>query len=150
MTNAQVVVTTPYTEILLVDDDEITLMVSERFILKSGISASIKKFLNGKEAFDYLVVLDHAEDCLVLLDINMPVMNGWAFLDAISKNDRLSSVDVVILSSSVSDADKQHAATFPQVKRYLEKPVSSAMFERLKDPQVLGRCISKVQALSTQ
>ncbi len=123
----------PDTEILLVDDDKIALLISERFLLKSGMSADIQKFLNGEEALEHLLHHNNAKRCLVFLDINMPVMNGWEFLDRINDNDQLRSVNVVILTSSVDVADIQRSSQYSQVMKYIEKPVCVGTFLQLRD-----------------
>lgn len=122
----------PDFEILLVDDDRIALMIHERFILKSGMSADIQKFLNGKEALEHLLTQKKAKHRLVFLDINMPVMNGWEFLDNINGNDQLKALNIVILTSSVDVADIQRAGRYQQVVKYIEKPVSVDTFRQLR------------------
>lgn len=123
----------PDTEILLVDDDKIALMISERFILKSGMSADIQKFLNGKEALEHINQHNCAKHCLVFLDINMPVMNGWEFLESISGDDKLKELNIVILTSSVDVADVQRSRQYSQVVKYIEKPVSVSTFQQLRE-----------------
>lgn len=123
----------PDTEILLVDDDKIALMISERFLLKSGMSADIQKFLNGEEALEHLLHHNNAKHCLVFLDINMPVMNGWEFLECINDIEQLRAVNVVILTSSVDVADIQRSSQYTQVMKYIEKPVSVDTFLQLRD-----------------
>jgi CheY-like chemotaxis protein len=69
---------------------------------------------------------------LVLLDINMPVMTGWEFLDRIQDQPVAERVKVAMVTSSVDRSDKVKAETYAQVVSFLEKPVTNDMLQTLK------------------
>lgn len=110
-------------KILIVDDDPTMLFLHSSLIVKSGISAEPVTFLNGQEAYEYLVA-NNAPDFayLVLLDLNMPVMNGWEFLERVKDTELLSQLDIVIVTSSIDKADRQKAKHFEKVVAYITKP----------------------------
>ena len=122
-------------ELLLVDDDRIFNLLHTRLFEKAGVSkSSLKSFLGGDECIAYLD--DHASPgqtiFLVLLDITMPVMDGWDFLEELQTRSYKDNTLVVMVSSSVDGADKEKAKTYSQVLDYVEKPLSPRFIEQLK------------------
>jgi len=67
-----------------------------------------------------------------MLDINMPIMNGWDFMDAIKEKGMDKNVSVIILTSSINNADKIKAKKYDMVVDYVEKPLSIEHLNRLK------------------
>lgn len=85
---------------------------------------------NGKE----LISLLEQHPCdIVLLDINMPEMNGFEFLDALLKNKNIdcNKLKIFILTSSLNVKDKEQAGKYPILKGYLEKPLNILNFKEL-------------------
>lgn len=121
------------TEVLIVDDDQIFVMIQQLLFVECGLNDSPLVFSNGREALDFLEA-SGGEDrfFLVLLDINMPVMDGWEFLDAISDTFPIERVRVVLVSSSVNVGDKLKANQYRHVISYLEKPVKPESLTALK------------------
>lgn len=109
------------TNILLVDDDPIVNFLSEMVLTKMGFNR-INAVTNGKQALDSL----KKEDCpnLVFLDINMPVMGGFSFLTRALKEILCRQMNVVILTSSSRQKDKDQANQFSNVVDYIEKPLN--------------------------
>lgn len=116
--------------ILLVDDDEINNFISIKLIKKALDNTSISSCLNGKFAIDQLVELqNNTPESLpdfILLDINMPIMNGWEFLDEYKRLelDPLGKTKIYIISSSVFSNDINKAKSYPLVKNFISKPLS--------------------------
>jgi CheY-like chemotaxis protein len=114
--------------ILLVDDDEITNFVHETLIEKMEITQQILVALNGQEALDLIKqgkVNDFGSNSLIILDINMPVMNGFEFLAAYHQLDeRLrQSLLIVMLTSSVNPKDVERIKQLG-VEDILHKPLN--------------------------
>lgn len=120
-------------EVLIVDDDRIFVTIQQRMVVMSGLHHSPRVFVNGREALDFLGT-SVGEDSffLVLLDINMPEMDGWEFLDAISGTFSTDRVRVVVVSSSINVADKEKAKRYRHVISYLEKPIKPENLTALK------------------
>ncbi len=120
--------------ILLIDDDLATNFINKRIIQKADISAHIQVALNGKEAIDYLCkkgkfeskTNEFPQPQLILLDINMPVMDGWEFIQAYQNLDiaNKENITVVMLSSSFNPADKAKADSIEQISDFKQKPIS--------------------------
>ncbi|MHA4738706.1 response regulator [Dyadobacter sp. MSC1_007] len=119
-------------KILLVDDDKIMLFLHDTFLKRSGIVCDTVLCGNGKEALDYLDNYERPETTfLVLLDINMPVMNGWEFLKTIRSRPYLARVLIVMVSSATEETEKARAFTFAQVIDYQQKPLNIESCKRI-------------------
>ncbi|MBL4804164.1 MAG: response regulator [Alphaproteobacteria bacterium] len=108
-------------KILLVDDSEADHFLSESLIEVFDPSVTIFKTYHGKEALEFLKT--NFKPDLILLDLNMPLMNGLQFLENYSYT-RQRNAPVVILTSSELNTDKADALKFEAVKLFITKPLS--------------------------
>lgn len=119
--------------VVVVDDDEIILFLHSKIIQVVGLHKSPKTFNSALKALDFFDSLsDDATPILLFLDINMPVMDGWGLLDVIHQEDFDKKIHVVMVTSSVDQADKEKAALYDRVIDFVEKPFSKANLEKLK------------------
>ena len=105
--------------IVLIDDDPISTFVTEKLI-----SRNVKEpcqFFKYQSARTALAEISAIKPNYLFLDLNMPEMNGWDFLDQFHPEDQ--SAQVYILSSSVDERDISRASTYRTVKDYLSKPL---------------------------
>ena len=111
--------------VIVIDDNEDDLLFAQISVQRCGHPADLKQFLRGQDALAFLASAELTEPALVLLDINMPVMNGFDFLDAFEQLPvaRRVNVMVVMLTSSIDQRDRQRAFSYASVKDYLRKPV---------------------------
>jgi CheY-like chemotaxis protein len=119
-----------YNAIFLVDDDPINNLINRRLLGKADISKNILEFQDAEDALAEIKRLSKDEGILILLDINMPVMNGWEFLDKYSTFFPFRKDRIVILSSSIDFLDRQRAKEFEIVSGFLEKPMT---LDKIKD-----------------
>lgn len=108
--------------ILVIDDSEADQFIMKTLIHKYDSTVDVVKALNGQEALQRLQTLKTHPD-LILLDINMPGMNGHEFLKEYEKTYGKKSI-VVMLTSSEQDQDKVKAHSHKSVKCYMVKPLS--------------------------
>ncbi len=124
-----------FTDVLLVEDDPITIMVCERIIKMTLFAENVKSCLNGKIALDYLLSIKQNEALpkIIFLDINMPVMNGWDFLTELDKVKSYFKElpDIYLLSSTVDPEDYTKAKDFLIVKGFISKPLSKEALEKI-------------------
>src|ERR1700710_2957076 len=116
--------------ILLVDDDEINNFISIKLIKKALLNTDIVACLHGKYAIDLLLDIQRNDPSklpdYILLDINMPIMNGWEFLDEYTRLniDPLGKSKIYIISSSVFSNDISKARSYPLAKNFISKALS--------------------------
>lgn len=125
-------------KILCVDDDPITLMLCRKVIVKAGFAAETDSASNGEDAlkyFDALIQSKTEAPKLIFLDLNMPVMGGWEFLDHFSTEPYtgyFNDVKVIVLSSTIDPQDIEKARTYPMVLQFMSKPITVEMLNELK------------------
>ncbi|RMB63249.1 response regulator [Dokdonia sinensis] len=114
----------------IIDDDDMYISLITRLIDIKKLSKNLLIFKNGKEALDYFVrTLQHLEERglpqVILLDLNMPVMDGWQFLTELGKYDfpALKETTLYIVSSSINPVDIERSKAISLVKDFLIKPV---------------------------
>jgi CheY-like chemotaxis protein len=113
-----------YNLIFLVDDDPINNLINRRLLGKAGIGNHIEEFQSAQEALEKIKSIDTDKTLLLFLDINMPVLNGWEFLDCYISIFPERKDTIIILSSSIDYQDRQKAMEYPIVSGFLEKPLS--------------------------
>jgi CheY-like chemotaxis protein len=107
--------------IIMIDDDEMARYLFKAIIQRSDPALPIMVFPTAFEVVD-LLAQNSIQPALIVLDINMPVMNGWEFLEALEKLSY--TVPVYMLSSSDDAADLNRAKKFENVKDYFVKPLT--------------------------
>lgn len=135
-------------KILCVDDDSISLTISKLLLKRTGFTNDVVTAVDGSDALDYFKDLFATssvpvEDApaLILLDINMPVMNGWEFLEAYIPlfADKLPDTKVIILSSTIDPEDFSRAKKFPVVAQFVSKPLSVENLAELKENEFVQK-----------
>ncbi|MFV0531234.1 MAG: response regulator [Flavobacteriales bacterium] len=105
-------------KVLLVEDDKVEVLKFKRVLKQLDIKSNFSISKNGEEALNYLK--EELPD-LILLDLNMPRMNGFEFLEAI-KNTRYEKIPLFILTTSNSDQDIEKSKEY-KIKGYVVKPI---------------------------
>ncbi|WPP52932.1 response regulator [Catalinimonas niigatensis] len=111
-------------KVLMIDDNELDLLISRKLISKQVTSLEFTEFTDASQALFYLQELQENEFDIILLDLNMPDMNGWDFLDEYQKLDA-HKANVYILTSSLDTRDKLRSREYEVVKGYFDKPLKS-------------------------
>jgi CheY-like chemotaxis protein len=124
--------------VLLIDDDETINYLHNRLLEKNSFTTNVAISINGKEGLDSIrqlnTKIDADEMALVFLDLNMPIMNGWEFLDNLAeiKEDIKIQYKIYILSSTINPDDKKKAKEHELVSGFLTKPLTREHLEQLK------------------
>ncbi|GAB3579330.1 response regulator [Hymenobacter daeguensis] len=124
----------------LIDDDSLAIYLTEQLLRAEGFSNAICTFQSAEEALQKLVTeKDNAVPDVVFLDLNMPMMNGWQFLDALApyEDELRGSCHIYILTSSLALTDLEKSKRYDLVAGLIHKPLDSeeirAIQSRLED-----------------
>lgn len=124
----------------IIDDDKIYVNLVKKIIeIKKKLSENLLVYKNGKEALDYFKdTMEGATDeeklpDIIFLDLNMPVMDGWEFLNEFIKikNHLNKKITLYVVSSSIDPRDLERAKSFNLVTDYLIKPIELKKFEKI-------------------
>ncbi len=107
--------------ILLVEDDQVDALTVQRAFKQLEIPNKILHVENGEEALD-LLVSNEIRPCIILLDLNMPKMNGLEFLEIAKKDESIKSIPIIILTTSKEHQDRITSFNY-SVAGYMVKPV---------------------------
>ncbi|AVR44950.1 response regulator [Christiangramia fulva] len=125
----------------IIDDDKIYVNLVKKIIEIKKLSENLLIYKNGKEALDYFTnIMENATDenklpDIIFLDLNMPVMDGWEFLNEFIKvkNNLNKKITLYVVSSSIDPRDLERAKSFNLVTDYLIKPIELKKFEKIFD-----------------
>jgi len=122
--------------IYVVDDDDIYQYAIKRKILKRKLSAEVNTFKNGQDAIKYLSeVVGRGEPLpdMILLDLNMPIMDGWDFLDEyVQISPKITKkILLYVVSSSVQSSDIDRAKSICGVTDYIVKPIDDQQLDEI-------------------
>lgn len=118
----------------IIDDDPIFVFGSKVLLKKHGFASNIVVFQNGKEALETIEKLLDPEGVLpevIFLDLNMPIMDGWEFLEAFGKLSGVEDVRLYILSSSIDSRDMERAKHYDSVTDFIPKPLTDGKISEL-------------------
>jgi CheY-like chemotaxis protein len=120
--------------ILLIDDDTATNFINAHLLRMLGCAETIVIKENGREAIEYLKETGLQPD-LIFLDINMPCMNGWEFLEAYRLLDPALAehVTIIMLTTSPQLEDQIKAADTPEIAEFRNKPLNKEMLQSVLD-----------------
>jgi CheY-like chemotaxis protein len=113
--------------ILLVEDDQVDTMTVKRALKEIHVTNPLIHLENGEEAVHYLHDAEREKPCIILLDLNMPIMNGIEFLQVVKHDDYLRRIPVVVLTTSEEQQDKVNSFNLG-VAGYMAKPVDYRQF----------------------
>ncbi len=128
--------------VCLIDDDKIYQFTATMILEATGLTNSIAAFLNGKDAINFLkdpnTTLNGQLPDIIFLDINMPVMNGWEFLEEFQQFSASLSqpIKIYLVSSSVDESDINKSKNYPSVTDYVIKPLNRDKYRQLLTSQV--------------
>ncbi|WP_306352905.1 response regulator [Flavobacterium sp. '19STA2R22 D10 B1'] len=118
----------------IVDDDSIFTYGVKKLMEISNFCERILVFHNGLDAIQHIKVLINNKETLpevLLLDLNMPIMDGWQFLDEIIKIEPANSITIFIVSSSIDSHDHEKALEYKRISKFIIKPILKSDLEKI-------------------
>lgn len=118
----------------IIDDDKLTVKLMSILISKNDFCEEIQSFYNAQHAIDKLKQNDLEGGFLpdaILLDLNMPFMDGWQFLDEFILLSLKKEISIFIMTSSIDPADIEMAKKYSVVKQYIMKPITAEKLNTL-------------------
>lgn len=112
-------------KILIIDDDEASNYIATRTIQTSQADTEVITVLNGMEAIDYFKNNVENIPNYVLLDVNMPLMNGFEFLTWYNNSVHKGQTKIILFSMAIGDEERRMVDKFEDVVAYIEKPLSN-------------------------
>jgi CheY-like chemotaxis protein len=134
--------------VLLIDDNESDNFLHQRVIEKAGIAEHLEILENGKEALDYIATKgtcgtpedSYCQPELIFLDINMPVVDGWEFLEEFNKREYIQKENTifVMLTTSLNPSDKTRAEKMAEISCFKYKPLTLDMIDEIMQKHFAG------------
>lgn len=120
--------------IWIVDDDAIFTFTAKRILMANRLTKRIDTFINGdlaKNRLDFLKTQGGPFPNVILLDINMPVIDGWQFMDEFSSLPNKKDIVIYLVSSSIDPKDREKALLYEDIQDFVVKPVTLKALRKL-------------------
>jgi CheY-like chemotaxis protein len=125
--------------VLLIDDDEDDNFFHRRVIKEAGLTDHIAVTENAFQALDF-IKSQHALPELIFLDINMPRMNGWEFLEKLIRLLKAGqTTTIIMLTTSMNPADEERSKTISHISDFKTKPLTGEMLSEIINTHFLNK-----------
>ncbi|WP_296619593.1 response regulator [Marivirga sp.] len=123
-----------FKNIFLIDDDDLFIFLTKTIIEDEKFADHIHSYEDAREAMEYLKSSDEKPfPEIIFLDINMPMMDGWEFIDALEKSKIKHDIIIYITSSSINPLDLKKAESNPSIKGFISKPLDPAKLKKIAE-----------------
>lgn len=121
-------------KVLIIDDDPGFLFLHKIIIKEGNLDSNPMTFIDASKALEHIFPLDlNSTKILIFLDINMPKMNGWKFLEELEKKVKHADIKVIMVTSSLSKTEREKSKEFDAVIDFWEKPMEEPHVIALKE-----------------
>ncbi len=135
--------------VLIIDDDNPSNFLNSMVVEEAGCAKETVVTTNGKKALDYLTKASHGDfprPEIIFLDINMPVMDGWEFLEEYERLDKSQKgkVIVVMLSVALNKSDKEKMDALVYVNEFIDKPLETKHIHNIIEKYFTSEGVERV------
>ncbi len=119
---------TPFPHFIIIDDSQLDCFIAEKIIQNTGTFSSVKTYTQALEALEVIKGSGGKKDAvtIIVLDIQMPLMNGFQFVEAFEQlpEEIRAGYAIFMFSSSINENDKNRMENYPSIRRFYGKPIS--------------------------
>ncbi|WP_111671015.1 response regulator [Algoriphagus litoralis] len=120
--------------VLIIDDDPGVLFLHKIIVREGNLCKNPLTFSEAENALEFILTIDaESSKILIFLDINMPKVDGWKFLEMLEEKVKQADIRVVMVTSSLSIVEREKANGFSPVIDYWEKPMNESQLIKLKE-----------------
>jgi CheY-like chemotaxis protein len=121
---------------IVIDDSPLDCFIAEKIIRNTGTFSSVRTFTSAPEAFEEMKNSDISRSeaiTIIVLDIQMPLMNGFQFMETFEKlaDDLKSKYAIFLFSSSINENDMNRLDNYPSIKQFYNKPISKETIDKM-------------------
>jgi CheY-like chemotaxis protein len=114
---------------IIIDDSRLDCFIAEKIIQNSGTYSNVKSYMEAAQAYEEIkngIIGDSSTMTIIILDIQMPVLNGFQFVEVFEQlpKETQSKFAIFLFSSSINENDKNRLGNFPSIIRFYSKPIS--------------------------
>ncbi len=119
--------------VMLVDDDKTSNFLNKKILNNIYSNVEIIDFVGSEEALQYLSTINNTSTQidLILLDINMPEIDGWEFIEEIRLRKLINFTSIIMLSSSIDESDMVKSKLYQEIKGFISKPLKMEIMDDL-------------------
>lgn len=122
-------------DFIIIDDSKLDCFIAEKIIRNTGRGDDIRSFTMAKEALSHVskTAVAKGRKTIIIVDIQMPIMNGFEFVEAFEQlpEEQRKGYVLYMLSSSINENDLNRVQSYPSIKQFLNKPLTSNMLSTL-------------------
>lgn len=128
-----------FRKVLLVDDDDIVNSINKVIIKHAKFAEEVVSISNAGQALDFLQTAANGDGLpeIIFLDLNMPEMDGWDFMDGFEKLGIHDQTKIIMLTSSITLKDEERASSSEHITAFISKPLSPELLENIYDTHLV-------------
>jgi CheY-like chemotaxis protein len=120
--------------VFIIDDDDIIIYLTQKLLESYKFCDKMEAFLDGSNAIkrlEFMIKNDEKLPDIILFDLNMPIMDGWEFVDEYLRLPIIKNIPLFVFTSSVNPSDKEMSYKYPAIKGFIQKPLTNQKIDKI-------------------